>query len=72
VVARDLNDPNRPLKVVAIVSGYRNERTPVSVNGQDAANASVSMNTGIIVTTPFDRALELIKADKARSEKEKK
>jgi S1-C subfamily serine protease len=69
VVARDLNDPNRPLKLVALISAYRYERAPLSVNGQNAVNASVPMNTGIIVAIPFDSALELIKSDKAHGEK---
>lgn len=48
VVSRDLNDPNRPFKVVGIISGFRFENIPVSVNGQKAAGASVQSNTGII------------------------
>jgi hypothetical protein len=66
-ISRDYNDPNRAFKVGAIISGFRGEVTPVSVNGQNAAGASVTTNTGIIFAVTHERVLALVKADKARN-----
>lgn len=67
VVSKNLDDPNHPFNVVGIISGFRFENTPVSVNGQKAPGASVQSNTGIIVAVGIDRAFALIEADKAKS-----
>jgi S1-C subfamily serine protease len=72
VVSKDLNDPNRPFKVIGIISGFRFENIPVSVNGQNAPGASVQSNTGIIVAVGVDRAFALIDADKAKAAEQKK
>jgi S1-C subfamily serine protease len=72
VVTRDLNDSNRAFKVIGIISGFRADNTPVSVNGQNAIGASVPTNTGIIVATGVDRAFALIEADKALNAQPKK
>jgi len=67
VVTRDSNNPNRPFEVVGIISAYRAESTPISVNGQNAIGASVPTNTGIIVAVGVDRAFALIEADRAKA-----
>jgi S1-C subfamily serine protease len=66
VVTKDLNDPSRPFKVVGIVSAFRAENTPISVNGQQAIGASVPTNTGIVVAVGLDKAFALIAADKSK------
>jgi S1-C subfamily serine protease len=66
VVTRDLNDPSRAFKIIGIISGFRAENIPISVNGQNSIGASVPSNTGIIVAVGVDRALALLEADRAQ------
>jgi len=51
----------RPLKLVGVISGYKNESMPVDVNGQSAPNVSGEANSGIIIVIPISRAIDLIK-----------
>jgi len=61
VVAPDVSVPSHPLKLIGVISGYRNENMPLRVNGQAAANASVATNTGIIFVVPIQRVVEILK-----------
>jgi S1-C subfamily serine protease len=61
VVAPDVFDGTRALKLIGVVSGYKYEDEPVSVNGQTAPNVSGSANSGIIIVVPIERAIDLIK-----------
>lgn len=51
----------RPLKLIGVISGYKNENMPVDVNGQSAPNVSGEANSGIIIVIPISRAIDLIK-----------
>jgi S1-C subfamily serine protease len=66
VVSREQSDPQHTFKVFAVIAGYRAEKTPLSVGGQQVVSASVETNTGIIFAVPFGRAIELIRESKRR------
>lgn len=61
VVAPDVFDGTRKLKLVGVISGYKNEDVPVDVNGLAAPNVSGEGNSGIILVIPISRAIDLIK-----------
>lgn len=62
VVAPDVYSPGpRILKVIGVVSGFRNEYINVNVNGKVAMNAAVPVNTGIVVATTFERVTAMLK-----------
>lgn len=42
VVAPDLLSPGHPFKLVGVISGFKNENVPLSVNGQPVPNASIT------------------------------
>jgi hypothetical protein len=51
-----------PFKVAGIISGYRFEPEPI-YRGDDVTELTVRYNTGLIVATSIDAALNLIKAN---------
>jgi S1-C subfamily serine protease len=61
VVGPDVFDGTRALKLVGVISGYKNEDVPVDVNGQSIPNVSGEVNSGIILVIPISRAIDLIK-----------
>ena len=61
VVAPDVFNADHALKLVGVISGYKYENEPVTVNGQTAPNVSGSANSGIILVVPISRAIDLIK-----------
>ena len=61
VVAPDVFDGTRTLKLVGVISGYKNEAMPVDVNGKAAPSVSGEANSGIILVIPISRAIDLIK-----------
>lgn len=65
VVAPDMFSPFtnvRTQKLIGIISGFQSENSPLRVDGRALPNASTPTNTGIIVVTPIEGAVELIKA----------
>ncbi len=64
VIAPDMFSPFtnvRAQKLIGVISAYRSEETPLSVDGKLLANATTSTNTGIIIATPIEAAADLIK-----------
>ena len=61
VIIHDLSAPDRALKVIGVISGFRGFKTPVTVDGKPVAGATVETNTGIIDVIPMRYAAELIK-----------
>jgi hypothetical protein len=51
----------RPQKLIAVISGYRSQDSPINVDGKAIEKASTPTNTGIILATPIERAVEMIK-----------
>ncbi len=72
VVAPDLNVPGRQQKWVGIISGYKNDPLPLNVNGQDANNAGVAANSGIVFVIPFEEVTKLIESDKVAAKETKR
>jgi S1-C subfamily serine protease len=65
VVAPDMFSPFtniRVQKLIAVIGGFRNENSPLNVDGKAMPNATTVTNTGIIIATPIEKAVELIKA----------
>ena len=61
VVAPNLNDPKRALRVIGVISGYRQEGLPVYINGMPSLAAKVQTNTGIVVVVPIAKVTDLIR-----------
>jgi S1-C subfamily serine protease len=68
VVSPDVFEAGHILKLVGVISGYRGENQPVSLNGQELPKSSVLTNTGIILAVPIERALELIRKDRDKQD----
>ncbi len=69
VVAPDMFSPLiniRAQKLIGVISGFQSEGIPVTVNGQNVPNSSVATNTGIIIVTDIQKAVDLIEAYVAR------
>lgn len=65
VVAPDIFSPFtniRRQKLIGVISGYRHDNTPLKVDGKEMVNASTETNTGIVVVTFIEKAVDLIKA----------
>jgi S1-C subfamily serine protease len=62
VIGPNLSLPDHPMGLLGIVSGYKNDPTPINVNGVEAPNVSAAANSGIIIVTPIFEAIDLIKA----------
>ena len=60
VVCQIVNDRSNELTAIGIVSGYRNEPKPIYA-GQDKTPFTYYDNTGIVVATAIDHALDLIR-----------
>jgi S1-C subfamily serine protease len=64
VIAPDVFSPNRLLKIVGIISGYRNERISLYRDGAPSSSEWVAANIGIVIVIPIERAIELIRRQK--------
>ncbi len=65
IVAPDMFSPStnvRTQKLIGVISGYRPEMVPLTVKGKTDPNSSTATNTGIIVATPFESVVDLIKS----------
>jgi S1-C subfamily serine protease len=72
VIAPDMFSPFtniRAQKLIGVISGFRNENSPLRIGGNVVPNASTTTNTGIIIATPIEPAVELIKTYVGRQKK---
>jgi S1-C subfamily serine protease len=71
IVAPDVFSPTKNIRVqklIGVISGYRNAPIPPSVDGKTIPNAITPTNSGIIIATYIEKAVDLIKsyADKQK------
>ncbi len=72
VVAPDVFDGTRTLKLIGVISGYKYEDEPIkNEKGQTYPDASGSANSGIIIVIPIERAITLIKDHVAKENAKK-
>jgi S1-C subfamily serine protease len=62
VVTPDLMLPNHPMKVVGVISGYRNAPADALVDGQ-AVPSNILANTGLVIVIPIQEVIDLIDND---------
>ncbi|MGB9454972.1 MAG: serine protease [Bryobacteraceae bacterium] len=65
VVAPDMFSPFtniRAQKLIGVISGFQQENIPLTVGGKAVPNTTTPTDTGIIVVTYIEKAVDLIKA----------
>ncbi len=72
VVGPDVFNGTRALKLIGVISAYKQENTPVDVNGQSNPNVTGEANSGIIIVIPISRAIDLLKDYVAKDDAAKK